>query len=62
MSETYPDIVEKTFQEELSSFFDIFYPTGKPISRQRLRRSPFAVFKYSFMSHFLAAAAILARE
>jgi hypothetical protein len=35
---------------------------GEPILPHRLRCNPFAVFQYSFMSHFLVAAAILARE
>jgi hypothetical protein len=39
----------------------IFSPSGEPISPHRLRCSPFAVFKYSFMGHCLGAAAILAR-
>ena len=41
---------------------DIFYPTGKLISLHRLRCSPFAVVHYSFMGHFLAAAATSTRE
>jgi hypothetical protein len=40
----------------------IFYPSGEPISPQRLRRSPFVVVYYNFMGCFLAVAAILARE
>jgi len=39
-----------------------FYPAGEPISLHRLRRNPFAVFQYSFMNHFLVAAAISTRE
>ena len=41
---------------------DIFYPTGKPILLHRLRCYPFAVYKYSFTGHCLAAEAISARE
>ena len=49
-------------------FIGIFYPSGEPISQQRYLYSmggvgwPFAVVHYSFMSYFLAVAAILARE
>jgi len=39
-----------------------FYPPGRPISPRRLRRHPFAVYKYGFMNHFLAVAAISTRE
>jgi hypothetical protein len=55
MSGTYPDIAEKTFQEEFSILIDVFYPSGEPISQHRLRCSPFAVFIYSFMDHCLAS-------
>ena len=41
---------------------DIFYPPGELISLHRLRCSPFAVVHYSFMGHFLAAAATSTRE
>jgi hypothetical protein len=41
---------------------DIFYPSGELILLQRLRCSPFAVVHYSFMGHFLAAAATSTRE
>jgi hypothetical protein len=40
----------------------IFSPLGEPISLHQLCCSPFAVCKYNFMGHFLADAAILARE
>jgi hypothetical protein len=40
----------------------IFYPSGEPISRQRLHRSPFGVVHYNFMSYFFVAAAISARK
>jgi hypothetical protein len=40
----------------------ILYPSGEPISPHRLRRGLFAVVYYSFIIHFLDAAAILARE
>jgi len=40
-------------------FICIFYPSGEPILLGgvgwRLRCNPFAVFKYSFMGHFLAS-------
>jgi hypothetical protein len=62
MSGTYPDIAEKTFQEELSTFIDVFYPKGEPISPHRLRCSPFAVVHYDFMGHCLAVAAISTRQ
>ncbi|MGB3861211.1 MAG: hypothetical protein WA915_03960, partial [Candidatus Aminicenantaceae bacterium] len=41
---------------------DIFYPSGELILPHRLRCSPFAVVHYSFMGHFLAAAANSTRE
>jgi len=50
------------FNKKFFIFIGIFYPSGESISPHRLRRSPFAVVHYSFMGHFLAAAAILTRE
>jgi hypothetical protein len=41
---------------------DILSPSGEPISLQSLRCSPLAVDHYSFVGHFLAFAAISARE
>ena len=41
---------------------DIFYPSGELILLHRLRCNPFAVVHFSFMSHFLAAAATSTRE
>jgi hypothetical protein len=41
---------------------DIFYPSGELILLHQLCCSPFAVVHYSFMGHFLAAAAISTRE
>jgi len=46
---------------------DIFYPSGADptyplILPHRYRCSPFAVVHYSFMGHFLAAAATSTRE
>jgi len=58
----YPDIAEKAFKEESLYIRRHFFPLGEPISLHRLRCSPFAVYKYSFMGYFLAAATILARE
>jgi hypothetical protein len=55
-------LLKKLFKKNLYIFIGIFYPLGEPISLHRLRCSPFAVYKYSFMGYFLAAAAILARE
>jgi hypothetical protein len=43
-------------------FISIFYPSGELISLHRLHCNPFAVYKYSFMGHCLAGAAISARE
>jgi len=40
----------------------IFYPMGELISLHRLRCNPFAVYKYSFMGYYLAAAVISTRE
>jgi len=66
ISGSYPDIAvipdKFSFKKKLFIFIGIFYPSGEPISPHRLRRSPFAVVHYSFMGHFLAAAAILTRE
>jgi hypothetical protein len=58
ISRIYLDIAEKFFQEESIIIFRIFYPLGELISLHRLCCSPFAVFIYSFMGHFLAATAI----
>jgi hypothetical protein len=55
-------LLKKLFKKDLFILIGIFYPLGEPISLHRLRCSPFAVYKYSFMGHCLAAAAILARE
>jgi hypothetical protein len=55
-------LLKKLFKKYLFIFIGIFYPSGEPISLHRLRCGPFAVYKYSFMGHFLAAAAILTRE
>jgi len=55
-------LLKKLFKKNLFMFIGIFYPSGEPISLHRLRCSPFAVFKYSFIGHFLAAAVILTRE
>jgi hypothetical protein len=41
---------------------DIFYPSGELISLQSLRCSLLAVVHYSFVGHFLAFTATLARE
>ncbi len=61
-SGNYPDLAvnrENYFvQENIFLLNDIFYLTGEPIMLGgvgwRLRCSPFAVFKYSFMGHCLA--------
>jgi len=55
-------LLKKLFKKNLFIFIGIFYPTGESISLHRLRCSPFAVYKYSFMGHCLAAAAISTRE
>jgi hypothetical protein len=47
---------------KLIIIIDILYPPGAPISPHRLRCSPFAVDIYSFMGHFLVAAATSTRE
>jgi len=66
ISGSYPDIARNPdkffFKKKFFIFIGIFYPSGEPISPHRLRCSPFAVVHYSFMGHFLAAAAILTRE
>jgi hypothetical protein len=62
VSETYPDTAANCYKKSFIQFSGIFYPSGKPISLQQLRCSPFAVVHYSFMGHFLAVAAILTRE
>jgi len=54
--------LKKLFKKYLFTLIGIFYPSGEPISPHRLRCSPFAVYKYSFMGHCLAAAATSARE
>jgi len=55
-------LLGKLFKNNLFIFIGIFYPMGELISLHRLRCSPFAVYKYSFMGHCLVAAAISARE
>jgi hypothetical protein len=62
ISGTYPDIALNYFRKSFLNLIGIFYPSGEPISLQRLRCSPFAVVHYSFMGHFLVVAAILTRE
>jgi len=62
ISGTYPDIALNYYEKSFLNLIGIFYPSGEPISLQRLRCSPFAVVHYSFMGHFLAVAAILTRE
>jgi hypothetical protein len=66
ISGNYPDIAkiaeEYFFRNNPFISIRIFYPSGEQISPHRLRCSPFAVVHYSFMGHFLAAAAIFARE
>jgi hypothetical protein len=65
ISGKYPDIAVYSnkyfFERKVFLLIGIFYPSGEPISLHRLRCSPFAVVHYSFMGHFLAAAAILTR-
>ena len=48
-------LLKNIFKKNLFIFIGIFYPPGRPISLQRLRCNPFAVFQYSFMNHFLAS-------
>jgi hypothetical protein len=62
ISGSYPDIAVNYYGKTFIHLIGVFYPLGEPISPHRLRRSPFAVVYYSFMGHFLAAAAILTRE
>jgi len=72
ISTTYPDMAENKNRISFLSLhlnigagrigISVFYPPGEPISLQQLRCRPFAVVYYSFMGHFLAVAAILARE
>jgi hypothetical protein len=62
ISGIYPDITVNYYEKTFIHLIGIFYPSGEPILIQRLRCSPFAVVHYSFMSHFLAVAAILTRE
>jgi hypothetical protein len=62
ISGTYPDISVNYYVKVFIHLIGIFYPSGEPISLQRLRCSPFAVVHFSFMGHFLAVAAILTRE
>jgi len=62
ISGSYPDIAVKNYEKTFIHLIGIFYPSGEPISLQRLRCSPVAVVYYSFMGHFLAVAAILTRE
>jgi hypothetical protein len=67
ISDSYPDIAVNYYEKTFIHSIGIFHPPGKPISLQRLRRSPgrlgrLAVVYYSFMGHFLVVAAILARE
>ena len=49
-------IIKKTialisFDTSFNSIFDIFYPSGEPISPYLLRCGAFAVDNYSFMPH-----------
>ena len=53
---------KELFKKNLFIFIDICYPPGEPISLHRLCCSPIAVYKYSFIGHCLAAAAISTRE
>jgi hypothetical protein len=65
ISGNYPDITgnyKNNICKRIIFLIGISYPAGGPISLQRLRCSPFAVYNYSFMGHFLAVAAILTRE
>jgi len=64
ISGSYPDITVSLDKKYLKNhfFIGIFYPLGELISLHRRRCSPFAVVHYSFMGHFLAAAAISTRE
>jgi hypothetical protein len=62
ISGSYPDIALNYYEIFFLNLIGIFYPSGEPISLQRLRCSPFAVVHYSFMGHFLTVAAILTRE
>ncbi len=66
ISGIYPDIAvnpdKYSLEKNLLILIGIFYPSGEPISLHQLRCSPFAVVHYSFIGHFLAAAAILTRE
>ena len=62
MSGGTPDIAKKLFKKFRYIFIGIFSPLGEKISLHRLRCSPFAVYKYSFMGLRLADAAIFARE
>jgi hypothetical protein len=55
ISGTYPDIAVNYHEKTSIHSVCIFYPTGEPISPQRLRCSPFAVVHYSFMDHFLSS-------
>jgi hypothetical protein len=60
--EVFLTLLKKLYSKILFISIGIFSPEGEPISLHRLRCSPFAVYKYSFMGHYLAAAAILTRE
>jgi hypothetical protein len=64
--EVFLTLLKKLSKKNLYIFIGIFYPLGEPRLLGgvgwRRRCSPFAVYKYSFMGHFLADAAILARE
>ncbi len=62
ISGIYPDIAGNYYEKTFIHLIGIFYPSGEPISLQRLCCSPFAVVHHSFMDHFLAVAAILTRE
>jgi hypothetical protein len=62
ISGIYPDIAVNYYEKTFVHLIGIFYPSGEPISLQRLLCSPFAVVHYSFTGHFLAVAAILTRE
>jgi len=66
ISGSFPDIAENpggySMKINLFLFIGIFSPSGESISLLRLRCSPFAVYKYSFMGRCLAAAAISTRK
>jgi hypothetical protein len=53
ISGTYPDIALNYYEKSFLNLIGIFYPSGEPISPQRLRLSPFAVVHSSFMGYLL---------